>query len=385
MWKIFTETLTKDMKMICDFSNIANSNNFYYIKNPGERYWVLPCSSSMGLKAAHAIYQPLTVKGTGFKCLFPYFASYKVFQKLTKVEIVKIGFRMEFLDWVDKVFETRDPLFSFFLGTPGVYRKTIVQVSDKNFNILGYIKFTSDLKIAELIKNEADFLTYLSDKELAAPKLLGYEKDFLTGLTMMAQTTKKTLKACSTSVLNQKHFDFQRQLYEKTKVTMKYGNTQYFKNQQKYLHVLKGWKKIENKRVITSAIDKINQKLKNSAVTFSAAHRDFTYTNICFIDSKIFVFDWEYAVHEYPPFYDLFCFIAHIILQNDRISVDKAFNEIETLIKIIQKQCKGFDMDSIKLYSLMFLTDAIFVWLIRGLEKHLQCCVDLIEKVSGTI
>jgi hypothetical protein len=286
---------------------------------------------------------------------------------------------------VDEVFETRDPHFSFFMGTPGVYRKTILQVSDRNLNILGYVKFTIDLKIAELIRNEADFLTYLSGKELAVPMLIRYEKDFLNGLTIIAQTTKKTLKSCGTSVLNQQHFDFQRQLFEKTKVTMKYNNTQYYKNQQMHLHALKGWKNIKNKLIMISAINIINQKLKDSVVTFSAAHRDFTFTNICFKYKQIFVFDWEYATCEYPPFYDLFCFISFNILQDDKIAEEKTLTEIETLIKTLQKQYKDYDNDSIKLYFLMYLTDAIFVLLNRGLENYIQSSVNLIKKVISTV
>jgi hypothetical protein len=378
------EILSKDMQMICDSSNVEDSNKYYYIKHANGRCWLVPCSSYRELRVALAMYQPLTFKGVGFKRLFPYLASNKAFQKNTKVGILKISFRKEFLDWVEEVFETRNPLISIFQGSPGVHRKITFQVSDQNLNILGYIKFTSDLAVAELISAEADFLTQLSGKNLAVPFLIGYEKDFLNGLTIMAQTTKKTLKSNTARVLNQQHFDFQRQLFEKTKVTMKYCNTQYFNNKENYLLDLYRLQNMEDKRIITLAVDVINRKLKDSVVTFSVSHRDFTPPNTCFTNGRIFVFDWEYAACEYPPFYDLFAFITFTTIQKGGMSEEKILHEIEKLIKTIQKQYKGYDTDLIKLYYLMFLIDMTFVSLSKGLDIKAQSWIGLVRKVIST-
>lgn len=381
------EVLSKELAEICTLSDTKDAKKYCYFRISDGKSWLLPCSSYQELKVGLAIYQPVGIKGIGFKALMPYLRSNKVFtsfiKKSMRLEIVAVSFRREFIDWITAVFNIEDPLLSFYLGMPSTIRKTTCQVSGKYPKILGYVKFSCDSNASHMIDVEADFLKKGWHNYKGIPVLLAHEAGFLNALTISAQTTNKTLKSSYTSVLTEQHLDFQRQLSEKTQVTLRYKSTQYFRNQQAYLKALENYTFAETKRTIECAVDVINREMQDSVVTFFAAHRDFKPFNICFTTGQILVFDWELVSEEYPPFYDIFGYLKFAMIIK-KLAAEKSLTEMDTFFEKLNKEYEQYDSDTLKLYYLMYLTDSILLKLNLNPDSEAHKETDLIKAVLST-
>ena len=377
--------LPQEMQTICCFEDTADKRKYYYIRGKNGKAWLFPCASFRVLKVALAIYQPVVNKGKGFKLLFPYFASNRFFRKLIgkyiQVAVVEICLREEFKAWVEQVFRIANPVLSFYLGYPNIIRKSTCQVSDEKSNILGYAKFSDDTVGSNMIRVEADFLQQYTEKVDGIPRRLDFRSDLL-GLTILAQTTIKTRNDSErVNILNQQHLRFLQQLREKTKVTMNYRNTRYYLNQQHYLETALVNTAIEDAEIIRTATEIINNRLGDTEVAFSLAHRDFKPPNICFANGRIMVFDWEVASNEYPPFYDQFEFVT-LDWRNQRMPAKKIWGAVETYIADhLVPRYTDYTQDMLALYFLMFQTDRTLLWLSLNPGKLIHEDTALIEEI----
>lgn len=354
------------MLKICRLYDKTSASKYYYVRIADGKAWLLPCTSSRLLKLALAIYQPVGLKGRGFKLLFPYLASNKGFRRLIgqymQVLVVDVSLRAEFIEWIDEVFRVRDPILSFYMGYPNIISKSTCQVGDRELNILGYAKFSDETTGCEMIKAEAGFLERYGDNKAGIPQRLAFRTDLL-GLTILAQTTIKTTQRSKEGcMLNQKHIDFLQQLLDKTRVTMNYKATDYYANQQHYMATVLSYATLEDQKVIRAAVDIINRRLGYAEVTFSVAHRDFKPFNLCFADGQIMVFDWELVAYEYPPFYNWFDFVT-FGLKTSRITVEKIYTALETHIMDLENRYPDYSRDLLELYCLMYQTDTTLLTL----------------------
>lgn len=376
--------LPQEMQTICRLGDTGDSRKYYYVRGTNGKAWLFPCASFRVLKVALAIYQPVVTKGRGFKVLFPYLASNRFFRKFIgryfQVAIVDIGLRDEFTDWVEGVFQIRDPILSFYLGYPNIMRKSTCQVSDEKSNILGYAKFSDDIIGSNMIRVEADFLEHYEEVD-GIPERLDFRNDLL-GLTILAQTTIKTKHDTEKgNTLNQQHMMFLQQLREKTKVTINYRSSRYYLNQQYYLETVLVNTTLEDREIIRAATDIINSRLGDTEVTFSVAHRDFKPPNICFADGQIMVFDWELVAYEYPPFYDLFEFIT-LDWRNQRMPAKKIWEAVESYIADhLVTRYTDYNQDTLALYFLMFQIDRTSLWLSLNPGKSIHRDTALIEEI----
>lgn len=377
--------LPQEMQRVCQLGDNGNSRKYYYIRGANGKAWLLPCASFRVLKVALAIYQPVATKGLGFKLLFPYFASNWFFQKLIaryiQLAIVDISLREEFTAWVEKVFEIRDPIMSFYLGYPNIMRKSTCQITDEKLNIWGYAKFSDDTVGSNMIRGEADFLQHYAGMVDGIPRRLDFRNDLL-GLTILAQTTIKTRHDSErVNVLNHEHMRFLQQLRDKTLVTMNYKSTKYYLNQQHYLETVLVDTTVEDIEIIRAATNIINNRLGDTDVAFSVAHRDFKPNNICFAGGQIMVFDWEVASNEYPPFYDLFEFIT-LDWRNQRTPAKKIWDAVESYIADhLVTLSTEYTSDVLAFYFLMFQVDRTFLWLSLNPGKSIHEDTALIEAI----
>lgn len=360
--RIMLETvLPQEMWKVCQRCDSADRHKYYYIRIADGKAWLFPRASSEVLKAALAIFQPVALKGRGFKRLFPYFASSRIFRKLVnkyiQVIIVDINLRTEFMDWVEEVFQVKEPIVSFYLGYQNVNRKSTCQVIDKKYDILGYIKFADEINSSSMIRVEADFLEHYGEKLVGIPERLDFRNELL-GLTILAVTTIKTRhNSREVNILSQQHMGFLQQLREKTIITMNYRDTRYYLNQQEYLDTVLNNTAIEDGEIIRAAADIIERRLGDAEVAFSMAHRDFKPSNICFADGQIMVFDWELYVNEYPPFYDLFDFVT-LGWRITRMPADKFWVAVEDYIATdLVTLYPDYTQDALELYFLMYQMD----------------------------
>ena len=212
--------LPQEMLTICQLGDDTVGSKYYYIRISDGKSWLFPYVSSRLLKLALAIYQPVGLRGWGFKLMFPYLASNMVFQRLigkfVQIAIVDVSLRTEFTEWIDEVFQVKDPILSFYMGYPNIIRKSACQVGDRETHILGYAKFSNESTGCEMIGVEADFLRLHGDRKAGIPHRLAFRTDLL-GLTILAQTTIKTIHdSGKCNILSQQHIEFLQQLRDRT-------------------------------------------------------------------------------------------------------------------------------------------------------------------------
>lgn len=380
--------LPQEMLTICQPCHDEAGSKYYYIKISDGKSWLFPYASSRLLKLALAIYQPVGLKGWGFKLMFPYLASNRVFQRFIgsfmRVAIVDVSLRAEFTEWIHEVFHVKEPILSFYLGYPNIIRKSTCQVGDRELNILGYAKFSDESTGCEMIGAEAGFLGLYGDGKAGIPHRLAFRTDLL-GLTILAQTTIKTLHdSRKSNILSHQHMEFLQQLRERTKVTMKYMDTGYYLNQQQYMETVLGNSTHEDRVKIRAAADIINSKLGDARVSFSVAHRDFKPPNICFADGRIMVFDWELVAYEYPPFYDIFSFVT-FGWRTAGISAEKIWDAAENYMADLVIRYTDYTQETLELYYLMYQLDTTLLSLSLNPETPIHNEIRLIKEITKSV
>ncbi len=374
--------IAEEIEEILDFSGSTRSKSYYFIENSEGKSWIIPHGTSKNIKVALEIYQPSNLKGKLFKLLFPYLAKSNKLTKELGISIVKLNFKSEFLDWMKEVFQSTDLNFTFFQGTPSSHRKSTIQVSDKQSNILGYIKLSTSSEVSKLIENESDFLRRLSEMDLNIPELLGCKQSFLGEISIMIQSTKKKIHSTTSSFLKEAHFEFENELFEKSKKKSDYSQTKYFMNQNKYVKVLDELNDVKIKNELKSIKETLDNKYMNTQVEFSISNRDFTPWNMCFTDKKLFVFDWEYASEEYPRFYDLFHFFTQNSLLVDKLTDDNIILGVEKLLKVLEKKYREYSFETLESFYLMYLLDITLFYLNRDPNKKDLRWVGLMNKIK---
>lgn len=373
---MINKCISEDIKKIINKNEGKKGTNFYIVKNSEGKQWIFQNGSFNQMRVDMCIYQPSNIKGNIFKLLFPIPLFRSILKKLLGVEIVSFNISNWFKNWIDYVFNQKDIRLSFFEGTPCIHQKTTIQVSNNKGKILGYIKLTHRDIVAHTICNEANALRFMFNKGLPVPELMGFNHNFINGITLIAQSTKKTLNSKIKNNLCKDHYLFLEHLFTVTKEKVLYEKTQYYINQQQYLSNIAKLNS-EQQQTIKNAINIINSNLLGKIVEFSYVNRDFTPWNICFTQGSIFVFDWEYATNQYPPTYDLFHFITQKMLLVDKLPYEKIINENLKLVNNLSFT----NIEKINIYYLMYIVDICLFYLNRdtGINLNINNWISIIN------
>lgn len=373
-------------KIVLEVSHILNQKppykNYYYLENSEGKAWIIPQLSINRVKMCLDIYQPSSFKGKIFKLIYPYCHNSKNIRKKLGVELINISFKNEFLEWIKEIFKEEYLDITLFQGTPSIHRKTTIQINDSNLNILGYIKLSLDKEVKKIIANEVTFLKKLERFNLNIPKLIDYKENFLDGLYIMAQSTKKNNQVKYISNLQEEHFRFEKELYEKTRCTINYTQTKYYFNQKKYLNSIEKLENISFKNEILKKIYEVENKYKNERIDCSIVNRDFTPWNTFFTKSKLFVFDWEYATEEYPRFYDLFHFFTQNCLLVKKVNDKSILKGIKKLMVALKELYPFYSFNEIKDFYVMYLLDITLFYIDRDPKDFNKRWLSLIKSVE---
>ena len=213
------------------------------------------------------------------------------------------------------------------MGTPGTHKKATIQIS-KARNIIGYVKYSTDPIVQNLFKKEQEILTWLRKKEvLNVPECLAMQT-LEDSTVVFVQSTKKTVNSKVEHQFGLKQKYFLDSLYEATKETLQFENTDFAKTIF-YVQENIGLFNEKEKVVVEQAIKMIYDAYANSTVEFGACHRDFTPWNMCVTGNQLFVFDWEYSKKTYPSNIDQCHFLIQTKRFEKRLSVDMIAKEIK--------------------------------------------------------
>ena len=305
---------------------------YLHIENSDGKVWLLPEDE---LKTALCLYQPSSAKGKLLKILLPIINR---FGRVTVPLYNRVGLKhivysveKEIECYLEELFCGDDQIrYAMFLGTPSVHQKTTIQVFSKG-NIYGYCKIANNPAIYSIFKHEEQVLRYLHEHGINnVPQCISC-KELAQKQYSFVQTTTKTIKSTVHHELSVNEIEFLTELAKKTAVRKKYEQTDFFQSVNRLkegLPVL-----IQNGYdvcFVERAVDRIEEYYKKQPV-FCVCHRDFTPWNMFYNSKELFVFDFEYACFEYPPYLDAIHFVVQTAIFEKKLNADQILQEYKTI------------------------------------------------------
>ena len=277
-------------------------------------------------------------------------------------EQTAFSFNDEIVQTVAKVFETdADKLhFNFFLGTPSVHQKIVIQV-DCGSNVLGYIKLSNNPEVIEAFKREYSFLNWLGTKNISnVPKGL-----YCSSLQEFPEitTSQKEKGSFNDSALNDQVLSFLQELHIKTECAVLFEDSEFYavlceitQNIIKYP---------ADKEKLTKIVNEIIAQNSGQTMNYSAYHGDLTPWNSFYnprqgAGSKFFAFDFEYAGKTFPAYLDAYHWLVSVGIFENHYGAE----EIIAAFEDKKEELKNYD-PSPEISLVLYLTAQISLYLKR--------------------
>jgi hypothetical protein len=248
------------------------------------------------------------------------------------------------------VLKTEDFECAFFLGSPGKNQKTTILFS-RGKRLLGYCKVTDRKDVFELFDKEARLLRFLKEHGMThVPECL-FCGEF-QGNFFFFQTTERVIS----SDFHHRWklaWNFVKALQEGTQRTLRFEDSSYYR----MLGELREDVKVlppEHADFVLRMMEEVCRTMKGTEGAYSVYHGDLTPWNSFRVGQDLFVFDFEYAQYDYPPYLDLF----HYVTQTGSVEhrgVDWIMDRYRTWIV---PKLKDSGWDAALLYK-MYLLDII--------------------------
>ena len=265
------------------------------------RWWLLPLDSRPAAAAGLEMLQPVTraaklakTAARGLALLGPH-------------ALLGCGhLRLSRLPDLDETFDGRATHMSLFTGTDGPHRKTSMQIMDIDGAILGYAKMSRALQLRPYLRNEAKVLTRLKELGLTSvdvPTLQVIRDD--DEMTLLITDSLKSSSHTAPLQLGAEHLRFLNELCAKTDRKGAGDALDELERRIVELASVGGTEWTERIASVTALLRPVQDE-----IPVCLAHGDFTPWNTFLQDSRLYVFDWEYANMTWPVGFDL----AHFML-----------------------------------------------------------------------
>ncbi len=294
-----------------------NNEKEWYItfSNADKKKWVLP---KRNMRFYMNIYQPSSLKGRLIKLLLPLLSTSHLICKRLNIKYVRIQLVESVFQEIQIAFKQAGLSYGFFMGTPGVHQKIVIQIN-KEKNVLGYCKITDSIAVYENFVKESCLLQKLNDLQInGIPNSICVKRVLNDSAGIFIQTTTKTINSITLHHLEQRHVTFITQLCQKTIRMLPYNESGLFR-ELNYLKIYDDKLMPE----IQDAIVRLEDYLIHSRGLYCCTHGDFTPWNTYIEGNKLFVFDWEYAEDAYLPMLDLLHFWTQCCYFEKRMQADK--------------------------------------------------------------
>ena len=358
-------------------NNNYKKSNYLLLNNTDGKKWIF---NKKYLKISMALYQPTSLKGMLVKRILPILN----FLKLNIIyKNCEIWINEELISFIKKELNIEDFNISFFCGTPGIHQKVVFQINNKN-KIIAYGKYSNNKEVKKLFDNEYKILRKLNSKGINnIPEIVSY-KELVENTEIIIQTTKKEYNFKTYKKLIQNHIDFQKNLFLLTKKRIKYEKTIFYKNLCNFLKFIRKTDLYDKniKMIIEQNILLINDHFREKEVEFGISHRDFTPWNMINNGDNIYVFDWEYASDEYPPYIDLYHFLIQQMKLKKHIKSKKIYEKSK---KILSKKLKNCTEGNFEIILRCYLIDILGIYILRQKStenKEIGIWIELLEIIE---
>ncbi len=314
---------------------------FYRFSNSDGKVWLMPVRN---MRIAMNLYQPSGRNGKAMKALFPWLHRVPLVRKAAHAQKARYALNEELRQLLVRIFQEPDLEFSVFCGTPSVHRKITMQISCGS-RILGYCKATESEEIAALFRGEAEMLNDLHRKGIQdVPECL-FCGDTDRKVTLFVQSTAKTSRSLVLHEWTELHTAFLENLYARTRERMPFEQSDYYRTLNELLEH-EEWLPAADRPLIGRIVREVLSRFRGRQVDFSAYHADFTPWNMFGQDSRLFVFDWEYARRSYPPMLDRY----HFFLQTALFEKGWQLDDIAAYLR--SEEGRWADPEALTLYLL---------------------------------
>jgi hypothetical protein len=243
------------------------------------------------------------------------------------------------LEHLKRVLQRPDLGFAISLGTPGVHRKPVIQLTTAEGVTVGYVKVGWNEATNALVRNEAavfDRVASTPFQSFIMPRCLyagWWGERFLfvqSGPDGLVQSAPRNLPARYLAVLQELASLHTRWMF--------LNESTFWKN---LLQRITGVKHAQYRHVLEQGLTKLEDSLADVRLPFHFCHGDFAPWNAKLLNGQLFLYDWEYADFEAPPVWDLF----HFTVQTLSLLEKRTPGEIHKLVLR-----DGVQNESIRIY-----------------------------------
>lgn len=359
-------------------SNSKNAESFAALPSMLNPRWIIPLKNKELFISSLALYQPSLFRARALKKLTILLAEAGLAELFARHKVYFTRRDPE----VRQIFGRDDLNYAVFTGTEGHHRKITIQVMDGEGAILGYMKVADSGEIALLLHNEAETLAFLSRSNIRSglfPRVL--YRGIINDKTVEVLDTAKSRRSTFSSRLVASHTDFLAEIFQKALVRVCFRESGFAAGLKKRIAALRpgiddAWRKRYDR-----AIDRLDSVIGAMTIPFGLCHRDFTPWNTFFHDGRLYVFDWEYSMKEYPPLFDIFHFIIQDGIIVRKCTPARLMRKVLTHEKLIAGYCETLRLERSLQSSLLlaYLTDISLLYRARGDGLPEPCVLLTIE------
>jgi len=220
--------------------------------------------------------------------------------------------------------------FSIFLGTPGFWRKPVMQLI-KNQKAIQYLKIGITPQTYDLVEKERFNLRMIKGYQLnqiSIPKINSIKSNGILSLKAIPLKDKKQINRFSNH-----HFLCIKELMLKSMRMEKLSRTPFFEEilDQMYDLRITANPNQDIKKLLFQLSDLKSTIQKDKYCYTSLAHGDLTPWNTALVSNSMYVFDWEMALTGAPLLYDVFNFIYQSEILVNRSGIKGVEREIQKL------------------------------------------------------
>lgn len=306
-YSIFREFLVEIESLGFVISDSPSSKSTPYAVIGGRsnaRWWLVPLTNRHVTTSGLALFQPILPSARVIKNTASMLSALGLSRFWAK-NVVHISCPTAFAD----LFKRAELHYAFFTGTDSPHRKAAVQIMDRAGRILGFAKISRNPSVWPLLTNEAQTLDRLHDLDLQSallPEVLFSGE--INGAEVLVTDSLKTLVSKTVVSLESAHVDFLRELMEKTTVDGDSAQVSPVDDLVRDFSLVAENLPVAWQCRLEKAINIVVRHERNLRAR-SLSHGDFTPWNTFFVDSRLYVFDWEYASRSFPVGYDLVHFL----------------------------------------------------------------------------
>ncbi|MBI4639270.1 MAG: phosphotransferase [Candidatus Tectomicrobia bacterium] len=261
-----------------------------------------------------------------------------------------------FLEHLKGVLGREDLTFAISLGTPGPYRKPVLQVLTYEGKTLAYVKVGWNEATNAHAQREAEILerlTTISFTSFVVPRVLF--ADWWNGHYLLVQSPPASRIEPASQEMTPQYLNILKELVDFHIQWMPLKESDFWKS------LLAQIDKTSNayyRHILQQGLSQVEEQLGDEPLPFYFCHGDFTPWNAKQVNGKLFLFDWEYTDLEAPAGWDLIHFLVRtlwLLKKKSSWEIYGAFQEGEMAHRWLAEHLKSLGMGRNATYPFFLL------------------------------